>query len=289
MFKRVSIIGLGLLGGSLCKRMKQTGDVAISAYGRNLSRLEPALDEGVVDSIDSLENIDYGNMDLLVVSTPVRVSIDLIARAVGNGSIGDNALVIDVGSVKGEVIKAVAGRPGSEKFIGCHPMAGSEKMGYAHSRHDLYEGSTVIITPHPGNRGDDIVRIRTLWEMTGARCLEFDPFEHDSIVARSSHLPHITACAVSEVMKNFSEAKGGYKNLAPFIGSGFRDVTRIASGSPAMWRDITLSNREHLLEAIGEAIDSLEKIRSELSGDMNADERLEAYFDDIKKFRDGVL
>ena len=286
MFKNVSVFGFGLLGGSICKKLKELhgADVVLAAYGRNRSRLEPGLRDGTVDSIGGIEDASLAGADLVIVSTPIDSSIDIIISILDSGELGDSALVIDVGSVKGEIIRRIAPHPRSGQFIGCHPMAGSEKTGYEHGTASLYEGSTVIITPHLANRNEPVALVQRFWESLGARTHITTPELHDRMVSYTSHLPHVAACALVSQLISIAGVAGAADVLQPFIGNGLRDTTRIASGSPDMWRDIVISNADQIAARIDSLIGELTRFREHI-GDADF---LHGFFMKVKEYRDGM-
>lgn len=289
MFDNVAIFGLGLLGGSICRALKQLNPgVFISAYGRNAARLEPALNEKIVDAIGSFDRISLSGVELAVVSTPVDSTIEITRSILTHGELDRRAIVIDVGSVKETIVREAMGLERSAQFIGCHPMAGSEKTGYEHSRHDLYNGSSVIITPHAGNRRDDIDTVIGFWESLGAQTVVATPEEHDRIVAYTSHLPHMVASSLVEVLHDFRRDNEPPQGIGAFIGNGFRDVTRVSSGSPDMWRDIVLQNRDNISGAIDRMIEELEGLKKLISGAGPGGDRVHDYFSGTKKIRDGL-
>ncbi len=289
MFKNVAIFGLGLLGGSICRALKkQDPGIFISAYGRSLSRIEPALRDGSVDAAGTFDRVSLSGVELAVVCTPVDSSIDIIRSILGHGELEPGAVVIDVGSVKEIIVREVMGLGRSAQFVGCHPMAGSEKTGYEYSRPDLYSGSSVIITPHSGNSEGDIATVARFWESLGARTTVVSPEEHDRIVAYTSHLPHMIASSLVEVFQEFRRDNEPPSGIGTFIGNGFRDVTRISSGSPDMWRDIVLQNRDNIAGAIDRMIGELERLKKLISGAGPDGGPVHDYFADAKKIRDGL-
>ncbi|OHD63431.1 MAG: hypothetical protein A2176_01950 [Spirochaetes bacterium RBG_13_51_14] len=289
MFTNIAVFGLGLLGGSICRGLKKINpDIRITAYGRNASRLEPALKDAFVDTVGSFERISLAGVDLAVVSTPADVSVDIISRLIRHAELGPAAIIIDVGSVKEPIIRSVTGMDRSDRFVGCHPMAGSEKMGYEHSREDLFDGATVIITPHSGNRDGDIRMVREFWEGLKARTVIVKPEEHDRIVTYTSHLPHIVASSLVRVFDEFNRDQAAGTDLRSFVGTGFRDVTRVSSGSPDMWRDIALLNRENILHAVVMMIDELERLKKALADGEEGSRILHEYFSAAKNVRDGL-
>jgi prephenate dehydrogenase len=288
MFKRVAVFGLGLLGGSICRALKkQNPGIVISAYGRDPAKLAPALKAKIVDSAGGFDDADLSGVELAVVSTPVDASIDIIRNILSGGALDPSAFVIDVGSVKESVVRAVDGLDRAGQFIGCHPMAGSEKMGFEHSRDDLYEGATVIITPHARNREIDIGLIRRFWEGLKSRTVVVTPEEHDLLAAYTSHLPHVAASSLVRVFESFRQGHEPSAGMELFIGKGFLDVTRVSSGSPDMWRDIVISNRGNIIAALDGMIGELDSVRKLLSDPGTDAGRVYDYFDGAKKIRDG--
>jgi prephenate dehydrogenase len=286
MFKKIAIFGLGLLGGSLCKSARRVfPDVEITACGRNIQRLESARSLGIVDLITGIEDADLRGIGLVVVSMPVVKSVRIIKDILANPDFAKNALIIDVGSVKEKIVSVIEGEKRAGSFIGCHPMAGSEKSGYEHATDSLYDNSTVVITPNVHNRPDDIAIICEFWRKLGARTVEIPAGLHDEIITFTSHLPHMAACSVVDLLMN----KIGHDHnieLEHFIGRGFRDVTRISAGSPEMWMDICRMNHSRISESIDLLIDrlkDLKRIISETDGDQK---ELMLYFESIKNYRE---
>lgn len=287
MFNSIAVFGLGLLGGSVCKCLKRLDPgVRVAAYGRDPRRLEAAMAEGLVDSAGGFDDASLAGTDLAVVSTPVDSSIELIGKLLESPDLGPSALVIDVGSVKEAVIRSVEGHARADRFVGCHPMAGSEKMGYGHSRADLFEGASVIITPHGRNSEADVRAIAGFWERMGAVTAVVSPAEHDVIAAYTSHLPHMTASALVRVFDRFRD--GRVEDTAPFIGRGFRDMTRLSSGSPDMWRDIAVHNRKNLIEALEGMMDELGRLKEAIESEGPGARSIHEYLAGAKITRDGL-
>ncbi len=289
MFSTIAVFGLGLLGGSLCQALRRRmPGITITAFDRDAERIQGALSGGVVDFVSDISGMSVKGADLCVVATPVGASLDIITSILDSPELGTDSLVIDVGSVKRAVVAAARASKRPEAFIGCHPMAGSEKSGYEHADADLYCGSSVIITPHAANRPGDIAKIRSFWEGIGASVVEATPEAHDAIVAATSHIPHIAACAVVEQLMKSATHTGDTGVLAPFTGRGFRDVTRIAAGSPEMWNDIVRLNADNISEGIGRMIAALEELRSLIGRGNEAGTEIARHFEAIKKFRNGI-
>jgi prephenate dehydrogenase len=172
------------------------------------------------------------------------------------------ALVTDVGSVKGSVVQeleALVSNAGAH-FIGSHPMAGAERTGPAAARPDLFEKAICVITPTNRTRQDPLKKLRAFWEATGARVMLLSPDAHDDLVSRSSHLPHVVAAELS----NYVLSPVHPKEQGMLCANGFKDTTRIASGSPEMWRDISLANRKNLARVLGVFIEDLQEFQHAL-------------------------
>jgi prephenate dehydrogenase len=289
MFNTIALFGLGLLGGSICKGLKKNSPgTRIAAYGRYPERLEQALGSRLVDSVAGFDRISLSGVDLAVVSTPVDSSIEIIKRILSAPDLGPETVVIDVGSVKDRIIRSVEHLGRAGQFIGCHPMAGSEKMGYEHSREDLFDGASVIITPHRQNRDEDVLAVRRFWESLRARTIVAAPETHDLIVTYTSHLPHLVASSLVRVFHEFCAAHGASADLDAFIGNGFRDTTRVSSGSPDMWRDIAVMNRQNILDAVDRMVAELGRLRKAISEPDAGARALHEYFTAAKKIRDGL-
>jgi prephenate dehydrogenase len=197
-------------------------------------------------------------------------------------SLKPGALVTDVGSVKASVVReleplmAAAGA----HFVGSHPMTGSERMGVANARADLFAHAVCVITPTRKSSSDAVKRIKELWRAVGGRTIRLTPDAHDELVSRSSHLPHVVAAELA----NYVLSPALPKEQALLCASGFRDTTRIASGSPEMWRDIALANRDHLSRVLGVFIEDLQEFQHALhAGD---DAALAEFFENAKRRRD---
>ncbi len=289
MFHDIAVIGLGLLGGSLCKCARRNiPGSRMTAYGRDLSKLAPALDDGAVDEIGLVDRMQLSGKDLVVVCTPVIRSVEIIRAVLQRHDLAGDAVVIDVGSVKQGVIDGVADLQRAGSFVGCHPMAGSEQTGYSHSDADLYRDASVIITPSPANDESVIRRVDEFWRKLGAKTSRVDPADHDFRVSLTSHVPHIAACLLVRLLAS-GAADGEIDHMLPFIGNGFRDMTRIASGSPDMWSDIVLMNRENIARALAGFAGEFDKFRQRYldSGNASAD-RLAEFFSGVKSLKNGI-
>jgi prephenate dehydrogenase len=256
VIRRLTIVGVGLLGGSVAKAARARGVATeIVGVGRDAGRLEAARRDGTFDRVTTDLAGGVRDADVVVLAAPV-ITILALLEAVARAS-GPETIVTDVGSTKREIV-ARAERLGPLRFVGSHPMAGSEKAGYAHARVDLFHGATVVVTPGEASEPAAVKTIVALWEGVGAaRVLTLAPDVHDRAVAAISHLPHLVAFALVDAVERFEP---GAFDLA---AGGFRDTTRIAAADPTMWEEIFLANREAMaagLDVFREAIADLMRL-----------------------------
>lgn len=251
-FGRVTIIGVGLLGASLGLALKARGLVDhVIGVGRRQSSLEAALHVGAVDAVSMDARQASRDANLIVVATPAALVIEKLGEI--RGACNDGAVVTDVASTKRAICEhARETWPRPRRFVGSHPMAGSEKFGPEHGRANLYENSVCLV-----ELADDLdpqarAQVIELWRAVGATVADIEPGLHDALLAHTSHLPHILASA----MATLAARKG---DVHRFVGPGFRDMTRIAASRPEVWRDICLTNREAILEGLAEFQDYLAK------------------------------
>jgi 3-phosphoshikimate 1-carboxyvinyltransferase len=245
VIRQLSIVGVGLLGGSVAKAARAGGLARhIIGVGRDPERLRPALDDGTLDA--AVTDLDAGvrEADVIVLAAPVLAIEGLLERVWGAAS--DGALITDVGSTKRNIVRAAerlaATRPLA--FVGSHPLAGSEQAGYRVARADLFRGATVVVTPTEKTELTALKKTTELWEALGARVTSLDPETHDRTVAAISHLPHLIACALVDGAGRVEPA------ALELAARGFRDTTRIAAGDPDMWTEIFLANRDALAAGI---------------------------------------
>lgn len=239
----LGFIGFGLIGGSIARAWKKKGlDIYIKVYTR---RKNPDLEQGVKDGIidELLYDIDehFSTCDIIFLCAPVLKNVDFLP--VLKPLIKPSCILTDVGSVKSNICNAASKQGLGSQFIGGHPMAGSEKTGYASSTDILLENAYYLLTPTEENRQEDIDTLQELVKYTGANCVILPPKEHDMITAAISHVPHIIAVSlVNMVRQNDNDEE----NMKAFAAGGFKDITRIASSSPEMWQDICIANGESI-------------------------------------------
>lgn len=239
----LAVVGVGLIGGSLAAALRSRGDVGrVLGVGRRPEALRQALELGLIDEAVALDEA-AARADLIVLAAPVGAIPAILARM--RPALRPDTLITDVGSTKADVAAAAIAELGDRagQFVPSHPIAGAERTGPEAADAALFQGRTVILTPIDQNDASARLRITALWERVGARVVLMAPDVHDTVLASVSHLPHLLACAyVAQV----AAAQDADLRLS-MAGSGFRDFTRIAAGSPEMWRDIFLANRQAVL------------------------------------------
>lgn len=280
-FPKVTLVGVGLLGGSLglaLKARKLAGRV--EGYVRRAASTAECERLGVVDRATTDLLAAVRDADLVVFCTPIAQMRELAEQCLP--ALRPGALVTDVGSVKGTVVaelEPLFAKAGAQ-FIGSHPMAGGEKTGPAAARADLFDRAVCIVTPGAKTPVKLVKQMEEFWAAIGGRPLRLSPDQHDSLVARSSHLPHVVAAELA----NYVLSPAHPKEQPMLCASGFRDTTRIAAGSPEMWRDIALANRKHLARALGVFIEDLQEFQRALdAGDAKA---MDEFFETAKHRRD---
>jgi prephenate dehydrogenase len=280
-WNKVTLVGVGLLGGSLGQALKKrrlAGSV-VGFVRRKASIAEcqkfKAVDEATLDLKEAVSGAD-----LVILCTPIAQMKALGQQMLPHLKAG--AVVTDVGSVKGAVVRDLEKllSRAAAHFIGSHPMAGAEKMGVAWARPNLFEGAACIVTPSAKSNRVALKKVETLWKSVGGRVLRLSSEKHDELVGRTSHLPHVIAATLANVVL------GGKPPLqqAALCANGFRDTTRIASGSPEMWRDIAVANRNFLGEALDLFLTEARKLRRYI-GQGNA-KGIEQYLRHAKARRD---
>jgi prephenate dehydrogenase len=257
-FKQISIIGVGLLGGSLgMAALQHKLTQKVVGIGRTQTGLQEAIRQGAISTgtTDLREGVEEA--DLIVLCTPVRNIADVLPEVVASAP--DGAVISDVGSTKASIVAQgdEVTRGTGKFFVGCHPMAGSEKSGVRYSRPNLFEDSTCFVTRSTETDSRAFSMVCSLWRGLGSRIVISRPERHDTLTAMVSHLPHLAAVALVRAVENFNEDKNLIRGI---IGNGFRDTTRIAAGNSDMWQDICMDNRAE----IGIARDALEKSLNEI-------------------------
>jgi len=271
LFPTVTIIGTGLLGGSLGLALKERGLAgSIRGLGRNAATLEQAQSTGAIDEIHTDLTDAVVGSDLVVLCTPAATVPHFLDKI--RPLCARDMIVTDVASTKGEICShARKAWADPYRFVGSHPMAGSEKWGPEHADAGLYEGAVTLVEAMNDHDPEAYGKIVQLWEAVGSQVIPIDPAVHDAMVARTSHVPHIAAAAIARLLMNHPEAH-------PFVGKGFQDTTRIAAGRPELWRDICLTNPEAILEGLEDMIGQLESVKKAITDGDGA--HLDKFFDE---------
>lgn len=267
-FKRLAVLGLGLLGGSVAAAAKRHG-LAEEVVGaaRRTAPLDRALAAGIVDSVASPTEAVQG-ADFVVLGTPVGSMPKVLADVAPH--LAPGALITDVGSVKVSVIEMLPGLlPSGVNFVGSHPMAGSHLRGPDHASADLFEGASCVVTPRDGQAPDIIERVESFWRACGARVKRRTPATHDEEVAWISHLPHLVAFAFADSLRSAPTEVG------ELAGGGFRDFTRIAQSDAEMWGEILSLNAKALSGPLNHFSESLAQMAQVLEeGDSDSLEKM---------------
>lgn len=273
-------IGLGLIGGSIAKAIRNNiPEAQLIAYDINTASLTLALEEKVINqSFDSIGEA-FGNCDYIFLCAPVSHNDENLLLL--KKYLSKDTILTDVGSVKTGIHKHIEASGLTEQFIGGHPMAGSERFGYQNSKASLLENAYYILTPSDKVPQEKVSAYQTLVRSIGAIPLILTYAEHDYVTAAISHLPHVIAASLVNLVKNADSREGVMKMIA---AGGFKDITRIASSSPTMWQQICLTNTENITGLLRNYIEDLNKIADCLD-DRRTDD-IYAFFDTARSYRE---
>ena len=281
MNQTVFIIGLGLIGGSLALSLKRNKDITIIGYDSQNHSLQTARRIGVIDEMVTHIEEATELADFIIFATPVSETIRLM-NEMPAWSLKKHVIVTDTGSTKKQIMEtAIQLKKAGITFIGGHPMAGSHKSGVEAARAHLFENAYFLLTPFSGENSEKVSILSDLLQVTKAKIVQVSAEEHDHMTAVVSHFPHLVAASLVHQLAEENEHFPFTKQLA---AGGFRDLTRIASANPVMWRDITVQNRNELsnqLEVWKEEMKRLQDLLQHAGA-----EDIEAYFSKAKKVRD---
>ena len=277
-FQQVSIVGVGLLGGSIALALRQRlPNCKIVGIGRQQGKLETLIHSGMLhEATDKLAE-GVATADLVVVCTPVEQIAATVSEALHYAPA--TCLATDVGSTKATIVRSVMQQGGdaARRFVGSHPLAGDHRSGAEYARPKLLERRTVVVTPAGGTAPEATERICEFWTSLGAEVLEQSPEQHDAALGYTSHLPHAVASALAAATP---------EDMLALAASGWADTTRVAAADPNLWRQIFLSNREAVLAAIDQFDQHLAWLRSAIAA---ADEaKLEQLLSEGKQRRDAL-
>lgn len=262
MLKKITIFGVGLIGGSFALALKKAGAVGqVVGVGRSAASLARAKDLGIIDVASSSVEEAVAGADLILVAAPVAQTEAILTSIAPYLQAG--CVVTDAGSTKTDVVTAARKALGTKivQFVPGHPIAGREQNGPDAAIVDLYVGKKAVLTPLPENAESDVARVANAWQQCGAIIHRLAPQEHDRVFAAVSHLPHLLAYALVDDIAGRPHANV----LFQYAASGFRDFTRIAGSSPEMWRDISLANDVALLGELDSYMKKLAELRTLLA------------------------
>lgn len=278
----IGFIGLGLIGGSILRSLKiKHPDYTTIAYSRSQGPLNEAVSDGMLDTIVTEINEAFSCCDYIFLCTPVEYNSVYLEKL--KPFIKSDCIVTDVGSVKGYIHDTVTKLGMEANFIGGHPMAGSEKTGYTNSNPLILENAYYAITPTSKTDSKKLEELVSMVRDMGAIPVVIDPKKHDYSVAGISHLPHIIASSLVNIVKHSDSEDGTMKMLA---AGGFKDITRIASSSPEMWQQICLTNTAAISSILSDYIESLKSIKDSIDS-MDKD-AIYSMFEESRDYRNSV-
>ena len=255
MINKLCIIGVGLIGGSLARALKEKGYCKqIVGSSRNAAHLQKAVDLGVIDSYSTDMQEAVKGADVIIVCVPLG-SMEMVFSRIKD-VITPDTIITDVGSSKQSVVDAAEKAFGEvpANLIPGHPIAGTEKSGVEASFAELFQRRKVILTPLENNDPQQVEKIEQMWLQTGAEVRQMTVEHHDEVLAATSHLPHVLAFGIVDTLAKMDSQQ----EIFEYAAGGFRDFTRIASSDPVMWRDICVNNRDALLKVMRKYIEDME-------------------------------
>jgi len=279
----ITVVGVGLIGGSIALSLRKAPEVRIVGFDLRHDVLDKAQTLGVIDSGTTDLQTAVREADVIFLAAPVEQIYGLI-DGIAQLPLKPGVILTDVGSTKAGVVRYARERiPDSVTFIGGHPMAGSHKSGVEAATDRLFENAFYVLTPAPCTPEEPLLKLTRLLAHTHAKIVQMDPDEHDLVVGAVSHFPHILAAALVNQVAQYNQSNAWHHRLA---AGGFRDITRIASSNPRMWRDILLNNREHLLQIANDWRSALDEIMAFVKeGDRDS---IEQFFKRARDFREGL-
>ena len=282
MINKITIVGVGLIGGSLARALKEKNLAkTVFGYGRDRSRLEEAKKHNIIDDYSTQIEKAVNHADIIVIATPVGTFGNIFSEI--KPLITDDVIISDVGSTKTNIVdiaKEILGDK-SQCFVPAHPIAGKEKSGFEASDGNLYIGKKVIITPIEDNSSESIQVIESMWKNVGAEVDFMSPQSHDDLLGMTSHLPHMLAFSLVNYLVDQNPSASIY------AGGGFKDFSRIASGDAVMWRDICLQNKDKIITHLRGYQSTVEELIDAI--DQEERDKLELLFATAKKTRDSWI
>ncbi len=282
MVECITIVGLGLIGGSIAKALKERCNVKkIIGIDFNESSLQQALDENII-SVAATDIIpEIQESDIVFICTPVGKTVEWIEKILPH--IKPNCILTDTGSTKSQLMAKIEQIPSTFRFVGGHPMAGSEKSGYIASRSHLFENAYYVLAPCSKTEDQDIALLTDIVRSFGSIPVQLAPQIHDEVTGAISHVPHVIASALVNMVEKSDTPEGYMQKIA---AGGFKDITRIASSNPEMWHNISFSNNDAILKVLDNYIEILNNFKNAITH--NDDDYVFNFFSKAKIYRDNM-
>lgn len=279
----IGFLGLGLIGGSIARSIRKNfPSCRIIVYSRRKNEdLLQGQKDGIISDITYAIDAHFSECDIIFLCAPVLQNIQFLEQL--KPLINKTCIITDVGSVKGNIHKEVERLELESQFIGGHPMAGSEKTGFANSSEDLLQNSYYLLTPCKTTAEEKVLFLKKILSGTGAIFATVDAGLHDDITAAISHVPHIVAASLVNMVR---ENDTSNELMKTFAAGGFKDITRIASSSPEMWESICLSNADSINHFLSLMIDELTKMRSYITNEQGTE--INRFFASSREYRDSI-
>ena len=279
----IGFLGLGLIGGSIARSIRKNfPSCRIIVYSRRKNEdLLQGQKDGIISDITYAIDARFSECDIIFLCAPVLQNIQFLEQL--KPLINKTCIITDVGSVKGNIHKEVERLELESQFIGGHPMAGSEKTGFANSSEDLLQDSYYLLTPCKTTAEEKVLFLKKILSGTGAIFATVDAGLHDDITAAISHVPHIVAASLVNMVR---ENDTSNELMKAFAAGGFKDITRIASSSPEMWESICLSNADSINHFLLLMIDELTKMRSYIANEQGTE--INRFFASSREYRDSI-
>lgn len=279
----IGFLGLGLIGGSIARSIRKNfPSCRIIVYSRRKNEdLLQGIKDGIISDITYAIDAHFSECDIIFLCAPVLQNIQFLEQL--KPLINKTCIITDVGSVKGNIHKEVERLELESQFIGGHPMAGSEKTGFANSSEDLLQNSFYLLTPCKTTAEEKVLFLKKILSGTGAIFATVDAGLHDDITAAISHVPHIVAASLVNMVR---ENDTSNELMKTFAAGGFKDITRIASSSPEMWESICLSNADSIDHFLSLMIDELTKMRSYIANEQGT--KINRFFASSREYRDSI-
>ena len=278
-----SFLGLGLIGGSIARALKlYNNNIIIKVFDTDPKALELAFKEQIADITYSAINSELCQCNFLFLCAPVSINLKNLEKIVS--FLPSDCIITDVGSVKGSIHEKIQLLKLQTRFIGGHPMTGSERYGFLNSNAALLENAYYVLTPEPEVDENSVKDFYQLIQSTKALPFILNVKKHDETTAAISHLPHLIASSLVNLVREHDDSNATFKTLA---AGGFKDITRIASSSPSLWQQITLENRKNILDFLSSYIENLNQLKHQIT--VENEDYLYHFFDTARLYRDSFM